>query len=223
MDLREIEIVEHVDGAVLAEQHAQRLACARQRRVAGGQLRLVGGHLLRGPHVVHPVADAAHQAGVRVVVVGAVRGQRARVDVELAFLCDDRQISARRQEPHGPAHVLVAGPGGHQVGPGLRPFHPGGRRDERHVQGKVRRFLVLRGEELGRAGDGRWRILREIVGRGLQNPIAVKPRIRSVSDQARHGRGARLAEQSLGAIDLGQGHQRGHVARQSPVAPPRSS
>ena len=104
--LPQLDIVGGIDRTLISQEDSQRFARARQSRIGGFDLRLVGCHLLRGPDIVDPVADAADEPRMRIVVVSFGRRKGALVDVHHASLGNHCQVCARHRDRHLAAHVL---------------------------------------------------------------------------------------------------------------------
>ena len=104
---------------------------------------MVGRELLSGSHFVDTIANTAGKAGVRVIVVGAVGSNRSRVDIDLALLRNDGQVSSRNRRCECAANVFVAGRARLKIERGLGPLGPGPRNDQRNVEREIARFLVL--------------------------------------------------------------------------------
>ncbi len=136
-----------VDRTVTGEEHPERLAGSCDGGARGGELRLGRGDFLGGAHLVDAVAQAADEAGVGEVAVGAGRLQGAGERVEGAALGEHGEPRAGGGGCDLPARLLRGGAGGADVVGGVRPRGPPLRNHQRNGERDVARELVGAGDD----------------------------------------------------------------------------
>ena len=175
-------ILRGVERALFSDDDAERLLRPRERRELRLHAHLGRRPLLRCPHGVEAVADAALEAGARVLLVRPRGVERPLRAIQDAVLSDDREVRARGRQRDLTACVDAPGPRDRDVLLAPRVRDPLARRDQRHVELHVRAELVRPGDDAT-----------------VELAIGVEPRVRAVRVQRREPRRARLLRERLGA------------------------